>query len=128
MRMCGGCKACCTTNAIVELNKPVRTHCRYECDTGCRRYKTRPQSCRDFNCMWILGLGDESGRPDKIGLFVEDRDSGHPLGQQLFVKELFYGAAQTEKGAAYLQSLHRDTKRKIYLLDMTMQSAVGVMS
>lgn len=126
MRACGGCKACCTVNAIVELRKPERTHCRYECEQGCRRYKTRPKSCRNFNCMWVLGHGDEAGRPDKIGLFVEDR-LGEPLGQQLFVKEVTPGASVSKEGEAYLQSLHAELNRTLYLLDASMKNVVGAM-
>jgi len=126
MRKCGECTACCTVNAIVELKKPQGEHCSYECEKGCSKYWKRPQSCRDFHCMWILGHGDESGRPDKIGLFVEDR-LGEPLGQQLFVKEAESGASTTPEGEAYLQSLHKELNRPLYLLDETMQGVIGVM-
>ncbi len=126
-RECAGCTACCTTNAIVELNKPTYKKCKYECNKGCNIYESRPQSCRDFECLWLKGYGDEKGKPNKIGLFIEYRDSGYPLGKQFFAKEVYQGAAQTSGAIAYMQSIVLETGKPVFLLDKSMQGAIGVM-
>ena len=44
---------------------------------GCAAYMTRPQVCRDFECLWKgdRGLSPQL-RPDKVGtLLMEDADS-----------------------------------------------------
>jgi hypothetical protein len=54
------------------LGKPIDTWCRH-CDTEsasapCRIYADRPQVCRDFDCAWKQGLGDDLDRPDILGV------------------------------------------------------------
>lgn len=122
---CGGCKACCTVNAIVELEKPMRTHCPNECPKGCSIYQDRPQSCREFTCLWRTGLGRDWERPDKIGLFVEERE-GEPLGVQYFAKEVRHGAARSRRGRKYLEWLSAETGKPVFVLDRTLQGVVAV--
>jgi hypothetical protein len=53
-RACGACTLCCKVLGIVELNKPRGAWCS-DCHVGvgCRRYETRPPTCRQFHCGWL---------------------------------------------------------------------------
>jgi len=54
-RSCDGCTMCCKIFAIPELPKPRHEWCTH-CDIGkgCKIYATRPQTCRDFYCGYLL--------------------------------------------------------------------------
>jgi len=70
---CGSCTLCCRLTAIPELQKPLNTWCHCcEINKGCRVYKTRPQSCRKFECVWYKkrDLLPEL-RPDRCGVMFE---------------------------------------------------------
>lgn len=58
-RSCGSCTVCCTVLGVRELAKPMRTPCAHDSGKDCRIYAERPQSCRDFSCLWLL---DEESR------------------------------------------------------------------
>jgi len=66
---------------IEELAKPVGEWCPH-CDIGkgCKIYATKPQSCQDFECMWLQqDLWPEELRPDRTGLvmFMTEGDPRH---------------------------------------------------
>ena len=44
---------CCSVLAVTELGKPACTDCPSASKRGCAVYATRPQSCRDFECLWL---------------------------------------------------------------------------
>lgn len=69
-RECGECTACCTAMGVPELKKAPGTTCSSVCETGCSVYKTRPQSCRDFECVWLQGSLEDEHRPDKTGVVL----------------------------------------------------------
>jgi hypothetical protein len=115
-RKCGGCKACCTINGIEELDKPIRTHCPNECEVGCTVYPNHPPSCQTFKCVWIRGFGSDNERPDKLGLFVEER-AGPPDGRQMVVKEIQRGAVTSSKGWDYISRLKRASGLNMYIMD-----------
>lgn len=75
MRECGDCTACCTKVLIVpnytENDGVYCEHC--EIKKGCKIYKTRPEMCVDFECLWYKQeqIPDEY-RPDKIGVMFEN--------------------------------------------------------
>src|SRR5882724_563871 len=54
MAGCGTCTLCCKIMEIPELGKP---HCQWctNChkSVGCKIYETRPNSCREFRCVWL---------------------------------------------------------------------------
>jgi hypothetical protein len=54
-RACGTCTLCCKLLHVVELNKPRDSWCA-DCQigVGCGRYETRPPTCRQFHCGWLL--------------------------------------------------------------------------
>lgn len=69
-RKCGQCQMCCVIPDIKELNKPANTPCQHLTPRGCGIYETRPEVCRSFECNWKFGLGDASGRPDRLGFYT----------------------------------------------------------
>jgi hypothetical protein len=79
-RSCGGCTVCCD----VLPNPPHRDWdegCKYSDPggAGCTVYPIRVQmvdrACKDYNCAWILGMGEEGDRPDLSGVIVDYRES-----------------------------------------------------
>lgn len=69
---CGDCTACCTLMAVVELDKPRCVSCKH-LDKGCGIYATRPQSCREFECIWLQTQKTSAPwpkrlRPDRCGV------------------------------------------------------------
>jgi uncharacterized protein len=56
--VCGDCTLCCTLLHVTELNKPSHVRCVHLIQgvatrPGCSIYHKRPQSCKDFECMWL---------------------------------------------------------------------------
>lgn len=75
-RECGDCRACCTIMGVDEVQKPTYKRCQHVGMFGCTIYATRPESCRDFQCMWLQGAIDaddhvELLRPDKLKVMFE---------------------------------------------------------
>lgn len=65
-RACGLCSECCTNLKVPELDKPAGEPCIHlVAGKGCGIYEDRPQSCRDFSCLWLQGVGDFTVRPDR---------------------------------------------------------------
>lgn len=73
-RQCGECTACCTIMEVSELAKPMWANCTHQCKEGCAVYEDRPESCREWFCLWRSdGNGiivKEHERPDKIGIIA----------------------------------------------------------
>lgn len=67
-RECGPCTECCSTLGVHELDKPEFTRCSHEGSPGCKIYRSRPESCRDYNCVWIQGQLEHQDRPDRLGI------------------------------------------------------------
>lgn len=85
---CMGCTGCCYSHVIPEINKPAETMCPHAVPgVGCQIYETRPQSCRDFACMWssTRGFIDPSDRPDKVGVVIDVTRDGSQFGRQIMV-------------------------------------------
>lgn len=54
-RTCGKCSLCCKLNKVADLDKPTGiwcTHCAI--GSGCTIYADRPQSCREYNCLYLM--------------------------------------------------------------------------
>lgn len=79
-RVCGTCTICCKLLRVPETDKPVGRWCP-DCRVGqgCGVHPTRPQSCRNFECFWLMDEGfPEELRPDRCGVviaFNDDSDS-----------------------------------------------------
>jgi hypothetical protein len=63
---------CCKLLQINEIAKPAGVWCPDVLKgRGCGIYETRPQSCREFRCNWLLHPGlDDSWRPDRAGFLL----------------------------------------------------------
>ncbi len=77
-RACGDCRVCCKSPELPELGKPMDTWCRHlnpdrRSHAGCTVFGTdaRPAACVGFKCGWLLGLGEEDDRPDKLGVLMQ---------------------------------------------------------
>lgn len=108
-RRCGHCTACCTTHAVDAVDKPEFKKCQHlrGGGRGCGIYKERPESCREWMCLWMLGIGDASDRPDKLGV-VFDAQWSDPLGA--YVLKVFQaraGAHRSERVQHIIQALLR---------------------
>lgn len=73
-RTCGDCCLCCHTLGVRELEKPALKWCEH-CDVGsshaCKIYESRPQSCRDFQCLWLTApQTPEAMWPKRSGVVV----------------------------------------------------------
>lgn len=77
-KACGPCNMCCKILEIEDFDKPPGPYCAF-CTPGggCTTYATRPQTCRDFACLWKGDRGlTPRLRPDLVGtLLMEDADS-----------------------------------------------------
>ena len=78
-RICGPCTLCCKVLAIPELEKPSNRWCQHAArPQGCRIYSERPESCREFQCLWLQGLAPDWARPDKVhGVLRPTTDGEH---------------------------------------------------
>jgi len=66
-RECGSCTLCCKLLGIKELKKPAGVWCNLvQIGTGCGQYETRPQSCRDFSCLWLQGVLPLELKPSEV--------------------------------------------------------------
>jgi hypothetical protein len=77
-RSCGTCNLCCKVYSIRELEKPAGrwcTHCVR--GQGCSIHASRPRSCSDFFCSWLVdpNLGPE-WKPE-VARFVLSADATH---------------------------------------------------
>lgn len=73
---CDGCTLCCSAPAIdssVILDfekdfqpKPACETCEFVKDGGCGRYDTRPSVCRDYSCLYTMGVIDQN--PKETGI------------------------------------------------------------
>lgn len=79
-RHCGPCSACCTVLHIDELQKLAGVACRHlkhpvdRAEGACGVYgdlAKQPAVCRAWYCLWRRGLGEDSERPDRIGVMLQ---------------------------------------------------------
>ena len=97
-KSCGGCDVCCRVYEIDELQKPAGRLCAHACG-GCAVYDARPNTCRAFECLWLLRPEfDPTWRPDLAG-FVMRLDEGgttlwideDPMRPNAWRREPYYG-------------------------------------
>lgn len=66
-RHCGGCTLCCKLIPVEELHKAAGTRCKHQRSSkGCAIYERRPISCREWSCMWLIGVEGEDKHPVPI--------------------------------------------------------------
>lgn len=53
-RTCGSCSLCCKVMGVPEVKQRHAwcPHCSPGC--GCIIYESRPERCRQFNCLWLV--------------------------------------------------------------------------
>lgn len=111
-RSCGPCTACCVLPRIsaepdFPSGKPGYVRCDKLCATGCSVYDDRPELCRDYVCLWRVGIvnGDERRRPDRLGLmFTLDEMDGKPV---IEAWELWEGAATNHPGRGVIDRVYQ---------------------
>ena len=77
-RSCGTCSLCCKVYSIKEIAKPAGRWCVHRArGVGCSIHASRPRSCSDFFCSWLVdpNLGPE-WKPE-IARFVLSSDATH---------------------------------------------------
>ena len=68
-RVCGGCTLCCRFYAVPELGKRAQEGCAHCTATGCGIHQSRPPSCRNFDCFWLMDERfPDALRPDRCGV------------------------------------------------------------
>lgn len=74
-RECGDCTACCVELTIEdpELVKLPGVACEHLLKKGgCNIYDTRPETCKNWYCMWrFMPMLDQSWRPDIKGMLIK---------------------------------------------------------
>ncbi len=68
-RKCGDCNLCCKL-PYTNFKKDYEWCSNCEIGVGCKIYKTRPQVCKDFSCLWQKGMIDEELKPNKVGFYI----------------------------------------------------------
>ncbi|UJW76900.1 hypothetical protein IM739_17600 [Rhizobium sp. SL42] len=113
-RACGPCSLCCILPDIDELDKPANVVCRH-CvpGGGCLSYAVRPQTCRDFLCLWRTEPGLAAHwdpAASHMMIYVQGRqttvlvDPAHPA---IWQREPYFGelrqrAAEAKRNGGYL--------------------------
>jgi hypothetical protein len=106
---CNGCTACCTIMGVAELNKDRYITCQHVCESGCAIYEARPESCREWACLWRRGVvvGGEDYRPDRLGIVWDISDpertgDGNLFGVQCLIAHVASRAAADAPRARYM--------------------------
>ena len=100
-RSCGECTACCTALSVHEIDKGEFVKCEHDCGTHCAIYQSRPNSCRNYQCLWTAMEGevDENFRPDNLGVILELQNSS--IGPAVTVREVIPGTMDDDSGPAW---------------------------
>lgn len=110
MNPCGGCTACCTVLSVKELGKAPHVRCDRVGEAGCTCYESRPGSCRNWSCLWALGVipGEPKFRPDQVGLVLDMVTM--PSGSFVVAYEVWAGASEEPEGILLLNDITRTHK------------------
>lgn len=109
-RSCGACSLCCKLLPIAALEKPHDRwclHCRPG-RGGCAIYAARPETCRDFDCLWLADpqVG-EHWYPLNSKMVVQ-RTGGHDARYDIFVDvHVDRGASEAWRAEPYYSELRR---------------------
>jgi hypothetical protein len=82
---CDGCTACCKFMGVRELDKPANTWCTHcSIGSGCRIYDTRPESCRNYACVWLRTQSLDKPispalRPDRSRVVIGTANEGEDV-------------------------------------------------
>jgi len=60
---CGSCTACCRVFDVPEVQSKAGDWCKHcAVGKGCTIYETRPQTCVDFECLWLMSQSRKDPR------------------------------------------------------------------
>jgi hypothetical protein len=107
---------CCKLLGVTELNKPKGVWCQH-CDKGhnCKIYDDRPQSCRNFECGWLLSDLPVAYRPDKLHLVITG-ESKELDAMVIHVDPAYPDAYRQPKAEAVLQAVVKASRKGIVLI------------
>lgn len=97
-RECGDCTACCKIMTVdaPEFKKPPGVMCQFVMHGRCGIHPSRPQSCRDFFCLWRqVPTMPDAIRPDRIGVMFTIESHAQPANP--FEREFVIGRAVNGK-------------------------------
>ncbi len=70
---CGDCNACCTGTLIGTAYGNIfgkKKPCVFLVEQKCSIYKTRPQTCRNYQCAWSQGIIPDWLKPTKSNVLI----------------------------------------------------------
>ena len=109
-RRCGSCQECCTVGHVPEIGKPPGVKCEHlrRGKPGCSLHgsEQRPESCGAFKCLWLQGVGPDSYRPDRTGIYLVLRQEPGAAAPTVLAFETHRFAARST-GRAMLDELRR---------------------
>ena len=71
---CDGCSVCCYVLEVPQVGTDEWAPCQYQCAKGCLIHRVKPARCRDYGCIWRLGVvKGEQYRPDRLGALYTAR-------------------------------------------------------
>jgi len=110
-RSCLPCTACCTCIGVEELDKAPGEPCPHLTDKGCGIYPDRPETCRNWKCLWLNqkadGKTDVLDRPDQLGIVIYPQNT--QLGFAFCVFEVRPGAAREGLARNYIEAFAKRT-------------------
>lgn len=131
-RRCGECTLCCRLVPVREgyslgrvivptFDKPAGQRCQHQRRTGCAIYASRPNSCRLWSCLWLVGEDTAAlSRPDRSHYVIDpapdycvvtDRETGAGTKLpviQIWVDPKFPDAHRDPALRAYLERRGRE--------------------
>jgi hypothetical protein len=112
-RECNECQSCCQVIGVKELDKPIFIKCVNQCETGCNIYENRPEACKQYYCLYLIGAlkGDKSNRPDNLGMIFDLRPEG-PI-DTIGAWEVFEDALEQPKVKELIKNLLLQTGGKV---------------
>lgn len=111
MKTCGNCTMCCKLLGVRELPKPPMEWCKH-CDkgTGCTIYGMRPQTCQDYECLYLQAFdaGVEPPihlRPDKCKVVISPGFGETSTGEEVITVHVDPGFPHAWKSPAVFDIL-----------------------
>lgn len=126
MRTCGPCSECCYVLGVHEVDKRDWAHCKHERRSSagvCGIYKSRPESCATFQCVWLAGQLEKKDRPDRLGIVFATADMDVRQIVIAYVRKP--GADKTGRGAELLEIIAQQVPVAIVRWDGTRSIMAG---
>src|SRR5262249_25298961 len=103
---------CCKLPKTPELNKEMGKWCPHCAKPGCKIWETRPQVCRDFQCVWLASpTMPNKYRPDKVKMYV--CRTNDPEIMQVFVDPSFPTAWLKEPGKDIVEVIRKQGRHMV---------------